>query len=583
MRSLPVFAVLLALALLIALPIAGVASISYQGQLTDGLGNPVADSTYSIMFTIYDRPVGGTELWSSGFQVVPTTAGLFTFELGSSVALPPGLFATDSSVWLGITVSPDAEMSPRTEITPAPTATVSHSVHGDIETSRGQMVLVDGVSGPLDSSIVILNNIRAFEHRGHVTVLKIAAGGSDTTNLIDLDGNPQNPAVVVGDGSPTDSSVIVTTESRTADFHGHVTVLKIAAGGSDTTNLIDLVGSPETPAIVVGDGSPEDSSVVVTTESRTADFHGHVTVLKIAAGGSDTTNLIDLVGSPETPAIVVGDGSPDDSSVVVTTESRTADFHGHVTVLKIAAGGSDTTNLVDLVGDPQSPAVVVGDGSPSDSSFVVTTGVSAVDHRGHVTVLKIANGGNDTTEFVSISGDNNGSSIHMDGGAAGGSISLTAGGAAGSGFIGVNTTTPAHEVDVVGTICATGGLCQKSDRRLKSDITPFDNALNLLLSLNPVSYNWKYDEYPARQMPKERQIGFIAQEVKEVLPSLVSEGADGMLALDYAHLTPVLVGAVQEQQAKIETLEAELAEMKNLVQQLVAQKNAPGGDQYGAK
>ncbi len=52
------------------------------------------------------------------------------------------------------------------------------------------------------------------------------------------------------------------------------------------------------------------------------------------------------------------------------------------------------------------------------------------------------------------------------------------------------------------------------------------------------------------------QIGFIAQEVEEVLPELVSTSERGMKGLSYGQMTAVLVKAMQEQQKQIEELKA---------------------------
>ncbi len=90
-------------------------TINYQGRLTDAAGDPVADGGNLIKFVIYDAALGGASLWSSGFQNVATVNGLFTYDLGSNVALPDGLF-TDTGRYLGITVGIDPEISPRSQL-----------------------------------------------------------------------------------------------------------------------------------------------------------------------------------------------------------------------------------------------------------------------------------------------------------------------------------------------------------------------------------------------------------------------------------------------------------------------------------
>lgn len=93
--------------------------ITYQGVLSDSTGAAIPDDVYLIKFIIWDDPTatgGGNEKWNSGFQNINTVGGLFSYDLGSNVALPDDLFATDTSRWLGITVNTDPEISPRTKI-----------------------------------------------------------------------------------------------------------------------------------------------------------------------------------------------------------------------------------------------------------------------------------------------------------------------------------------------------------------------------------------------------------------------------------------------------------------------------------
>ena len=97
--------------------------ITYQGYLTDDVGDPVADGTYSIQFAIYSAPVDGKEFWNSGFQNVEVTNGLFTVELGDSNMTPiPHDLYTDTSLYLGITIDGEKEMTPLIRLNTVPYA-----------------------------------------------------------------------------------------------------------------------------------------------------------------------------------------------------------------------------------------------------------------------------------------------------------------------------------------------------------------------------------------------------------------------------------------------------------------------------
>jgi hypothetical protein len=104
-----------------------------------------------------------------------------------------------------------------------------------------------------------------------------------------------------------------------------------------------------------------------------------------------------------------------------------------------------------------------------------------------------------------------------------------------------------------------GNTFNPSDARLKKDIANASYGLDEVMKLRPVTYAWNEPE----KHGNGRQVGLIAQEVQQVIPELVkSRGPDAMLALNYAGLVPVLVKAVQEQQAIIREQGREIAALQ---------------------
>jgi hypothetical protein len=101
-----------------------------------------------------------------------------------------------------------------------------------------------------------------------------------------------------------------------------------------------------------------------------------------------------------------------------------------------------------------------------------------------------------------------------------------------------------------------------SDARLKTNVTLLTNALQRVLALRPSNFQWGTDQIPG--LSQTPQIGLIAQEVEQIYPELVSIGPRGYKTLDYARLTPILVAAVQEQQAQIMALETRLLALENV-------------------
>ncbi|MCA9968600.1 MAG: hypothetical protein KC425_00210, partial [Anaerolineales bacterium] len=98
--------------------------VSYQGRLTDGSGRPLSGQ-YNLVFRLYDTPTGGTPLWEetwSGASAVSVSDGLFSLLLGSHNPTLPAAVAGHDTLYLGITVDTDAELSPRTQLGSAPIA-----------------------------------------------------------------------------------------------------------------------------------------------------------------------------------------------------------------------------------------------------------------------------------------------------------------------------------------------------------------------------------------------------------------------------------------------------------------------------
>jgi hypothetical protein len=103
-----------------------------------------------------------------------------------------------------------------------------------------------------------------------------------------------------------------------------------------------------------------------------------------------------------------------------------------------------------------------------------------------------------------------------------------------------------------GSITATEFL-YSSDARLKDNIARLTGSLDKVKALEGVSFNWKKDGQP--------EIGLIAQEVEKTMPELVVTGSDGLKAVKYGNVVALLIEAVKEQQAEIDTLKAQVQEL----------------------
>lgn len=88
--------------------------MNFSGVLTNSGGAPQV-GTFSVTFRIYDVAAGGAALWTETQNVTSVSGGRFSILLGSVTALTATTFSGDNR-YLGITISGDAEMTPRTRI-----------------------------------------------------------------------------------------------------------------------------------------------------------------------------------------------------------------------------------------------------------------------------------------------------------------------------------------------------------------------------------------------------------------------------------------------------------------------------------
>jgi hypothetical protein len=96
-----------------------------------------------------------------------------------------------------------------------------------------------------------------------------------------------------------------------------------------------------------------------------------------------------------------------------------------------------------------------------------------------------------------------------------------------------------------------------SDKRLKENIKPLDSALDKVLQINGVSFDWKElteEEKKTIHGNEGHDVGVIAQEVEKVLPEVVTTRDSGYKAVKYEKLVPLLIESIKELKKEIEEL-----------------------------
>jgi len=123
--------------------------------------------------------------------------------------------------------------------------------------------------------------------------------------------------------------------------------------------------------------------------------------------------------------------------------------------------------------------------------------------------------------------------------------------------IGSSGTSSTYEAYVHGDLYATGNITAYSDARIKENVVTIDSALEKVKSMRGVYYN-KIDD-----PDKTKEVGFIAQEVNEVIPEAVTYAEDvDQYGVKYANITALLVESVKELSQQVKDLQAEVKELK---------------------
>ncbi len=127
--------------------------------------------------------------------------------------------------------------------------------------------------------------------------------------------------------------------------------------------------------------------------------------------------------------------------------------------------------------------------------------------------------------------------------------------------------TSTGKIATIGPITAVGNMYAQtyyynSDKDLKKDITSIKHPMKKTMSLKGVSFNWKKSKAPS--------LGFIAQDVENILPELVHSNDKDEKSVLYGNIIPLLIETMKIQEVQInqfennvKTLEMQLKQLKD--------------------
>ena len=319
--------------------------------------------------------------------------------------------------------------------------------------------------------------------------------------------------------------------------------LKLNATGADITGTLLANNSVKVTALAATNSAPAGDEV---------ELSGYGLI-------GNRANLY-ITNASATGAIVLGVSGAHNANAKLTIGVSTSTFNGSVVI----GNNLDVPRYIRHVGDTNTYM----DFHAADQWRVVTGGAERLEvNNSYVTVaptLSVANKimhTGDTDTYMSFDAADQwklycgGYKMIQATEASSGYDYISFGGTDNSGEILFNVNGGDGHFD--GNVYAYS-TTTSSDRKLKKNIQPLEGALEKVQNLRGVSFEWKKDD--------KKSIGFIAQEVQEVVPDLVKVNRkehDGVLVsehlgVDYGNITALLVEAMKEQQQIINKLEARI-------------------------
>tara|TARA_B100000131_G_scaffold320592_1_gene369122 strand:- start:358 stop:3600 length:3243 start_codon:yes stop_codon:yes gene_type:complete len=389
--------------------------------------------------------------------------------------------------------------------------------------------LVMECNGLTEKPVFTVKNTNADANGATIKLTKDGSSVADD----DVCGNLVFASEDDGGGAHTYASIVGSIKDATAGEEGGLLELKVASHDGTVTTGIELEDGNASGEVDVKIGAGTSS---VTTINGTLDLGdrnitnvGQISLDTVAADGS--TIAISLTDNT-TSALAIGESSNGYMSFNTNNSSEYIGI-GQNVIMDAASFTFD-----DSANDDSSHELVFYKAKGSGGACADGTNLGKVSFAGRNAA------GNGNLEFASILGEVD----DVSDGDGRLTFSVLVGGSDSETMVFDEDGLTLENNSGYGKVTAHSFVTY-SDENLKMNIEPMHDALSTVKKLQGVTYDWKNTG--------ENDIGFIAQDVQEVVPEVVKQthASEDVYAMDYARLTALLVEGMKEQQNQIEYLQ----------------------------
>ncbi|MEQ9229441.1 MAG: tail fiber domain-containing protein [Cyclobacteriaceae bacterium] len=536
--------------------------VQYQAVVRNATGEVISSSSVGLQLSILQGSSSGSSVYTESHSATTNSFGLVNLQLGNGSSSQD--FAdidwSNGPYFIKVEVDPTGGTSYVTMGT-SQLLSVPYALHASTVANDS---VEDDDADPANELLIgvtLSGTDLEFEDEGGTLSV-------DLSSLVeDDDADPENELLIGASLSGTDLEI----EDAGATFTVDLSSLVDDEDADSTNEYQNLSFSNDELTLSGGGGSvifPYDSSLWEISDDTVYILNEHVSI-----GGSEGGAMLNAHNTS-------GTGT---NTAFYCTSNRTGLNRGILSYARTTSG--NTANQYSIVGIAQND---VGSATSGTGAHIGVSAEAYATNGDNLGVQAFADGGgNNNYAVLGISGpnatirnyggyfDTEGTSVNFNIGV----LTIADETHTGTNYglysiaSGASTNYAAY---LAGDVSYTGTLTSVSDRAFKKDVELYAGALEKVKEINTYTYNYKVDEFTHLNLPTGEQIGFVAQDLEAVYPSLVSEQhapneaaydrdaeLDGEAftiykGVNYIGMIPVLTQAIKEQQSMIESQQAQI-------------------------